>query len=153
MRRFGFNLQRLLDYRRMTEDTLLAELASIRAEYGRERARMLDMIRDRDAFSRRMKEDLRAQDAEQMRRSSDYLEDLSSQISTQEFTLRRINERKEQKTAEVIEASKERKALDRLRELKESEHKQEAQRADQAFLDELATMRSHRQRCEIGDHA
>ncbi|MDO8585664.1 MAG: flagellar export protein FliJ [Armatimonadota bacterium] len=153
MRKFQFNLQRLLDYRHMIEDTLLAELASIRAEYGRERTRLLDMIRDRDAFSRRMKEGPQSEDAEQMRRACDYLEDLSGQISVQETALRRITERKDKKTAEVVEASRNRKALDRLREVKQSEHGNQAARADQAFLDELASIRSNHQRCQIGERA
>jgi flagellar protein FliJ len=153
MRRFDFNLQRLLDYRRTVEDALLAELAGIRAEHVRERGRHLEMIQERDTFSRRIKKSLSDGDPEYIRRAYSYQQELSRQISTQEDRVRRLAEKKDQKTSEVIEASKERKSLDRLREHKEDEHRREAQRLDQEFLDDIGSIKSRRRGCGVGEAA
>jgi flagellar protein FliJ len=145
MRKFNFSLQRLLDYKHAVEDALLAELAGIRAEHERERARLVEMISARDTFVRRVKKTLSTGDPEQIKRAYAYTQDLARQISSQEAKIQQLATKRDEKMAEVIEASKERKALDRLREQKANEHRQEAQRGAQAFLDDVASFRSRSQ--------
>jgi flagellar protein FliJ len=150
MRRFNFSLQRLLDYKHTVEDVLLVELAAIRAEHAREKAVLAEMTRAKDTFGRRIRKTLAAGDAEQIQRAYAYLLDLGRQITSQDAKVRQIAVRQDEKTSEVIAASKERKALDRLREQKQDEHQREDQRLAQVFLDDIASTRSRRSGCGAG---
>jgi len=149
MRKFHFSLQRLLDYKQTVEDALLVELAALRAEHTREKAVLAEMMRAKEAFGRRIRKTLVTGDAEQIQRAYAYLQDLGKQITSQDAKVRQIAMKTDEKMCEVIAASKERKALDRLREHKEDEHRQEAQRLAQVFLDDIASTRSGR-RCGVG---
>jgi flagellar protein FliJ len=150
MRKFNFSLQRLLDYKQTVEDALLVELAAIRAENAREKAVLTEMMRTKDTFGRRIRKTLAVGDAEQIQRAYAYLLDLGRQIARQDAKVRQLAVKTDEKMSEVIAASKERKALDRLREHKEDEHRQEAQRLDQIFLDDIASTRSGRSGCGVG---
>jgi len=147
MRKFRFNLQRVLDYRQTVEDALLAELAAIQAEHARESARLTEMTHARDQFKERLKEQLAAGGPEDIKRGYAYLQQLAKQVSAQQALLRRIKERKDRKTQEVLEAAKERKALERLRDHKVNEHRRESERQEQKFLDDVGCIRYvHRKR-------
>ena len=152
MRRFQFNLQRVLDYRVTIEEALLAELAAIRAEHERELARLADMVLATEAFRRKTRDWLSTGGPEEIKRAYNYLQHLMRMVSAQEANIRRIEERRNRKTAEVIEASKSRKALERLREYRLAEHRQESERQEQNFLDDIAGVR-HRRSSRFRDYA
>jgi len=141
MRKFRFNLQRVLDYRRTIEDALLTELAAIQGELERESSRLAELVQARDTFRQQMREHLAGGDPEDIRRAHSYLQQLGKQVSAQQANVRRIKDRKERKTDEVIEAARERKVLERLREQKVVQHRRETERQEQNFLDDLACIR------------
>ena len=144
MKRFRFNLQRVLDYRKTMEDILLTELGAIRAEYERESARLYDMSRASSLFALELKRHLAAGDPDEIRLAYGYLEHLGEQIGAQQEMLRRIDETKRRKTAEVVAASKDRKVMERLKDYKVTEYRKDAERDHQKFLDDLASIRSNR---------
>jgi flagellar export protein FliJ len=127
------------------------ELAAIRAEHEREKTVLAEAMRARDTFAHRIKKTLAAGDAEQIRCAYAYLQDLVTRITAQEAKVRQVAVRKDEKTSEVIAASKERKALDRLREHKEDEHRREAQRLAQVFMDDIGSTRSARRGAGVGE--
>lgn len=141
MRAFQFNLQRVLSYRETVEDALMTELAAITSEHEREVARLEHIRRTRDSFRVGMKEKLAEGDPEVIRRAHGYLTALSERVADQKETVRQIGLKKEEKTAEVVEASKERQVLDKLKEIKATEHRRETQGEEQKFLDEVAGTR------------
>jgi len=141
MRAFHFNLQRVLSYRETVEDALMTELAAIAAEHEREVARLDHIRRTRDSFRVSMKEKLAEGDPEVIRRAHGYLTALSERVVDQVEAVLQIALKKEEKTAEVVEASKDRQVLDRLKEMKATEHRREMQGEEQKFLDEVAGVR------------
>jgi flagellar FliJ protein len=150
MRKFRFNLQRVLDYRGSIEEKLLAELAAARAHHDREVARLLEISRSRNLYRRKMRKQLTGADADAIRQAHNYLDDLVRRLKSQEIAVTRAADLKDKKTAEVIEASKDRKVLERLRDYKLLEYTSEAQSLEQKFLDDIASIRSNRAKSRSG---
>lgn len=156
MRKFKFNLQRVLDYRESIEDKLLAELAAARAQHDREIEKLTEVTRARDQFRRRMRRQLTAGDPDEIKRAHFYLNDLVKQVQSQEMAANRAADIKDHKLAAVVEASKDRKVLERLRDYKQVEYTSEMHSQEQKFLDDLATIRSNRSKAgqtSEGGHA
>lgn len=144
MRKFKFNLQRVLDYRGSIEEKLMGELAVVRAQHDQELERLGEMSRARDQFRRKMRKQLSGGDPDEIKRAYFYLNDLVRQVQSQELAVMRAAEQKNQKTAEVVEASKDRKVMERLRDYKLAEHTSDLHAQEQKFLDDLASIRSNR---------
>ncbi len=156
MRKFKFNLQRVLDYRESIEEKLLSELAAARAQHDREIQKLTEITHARDQFRRRMRRHLTGGDADEIKRAHFYLNDLVRQVQSQEQAVHRAEEVKNRKTAEVVEASKDRKVLERLRDYKLVEYTSEFHSQEQKFLDDLASIRSNRSKssgASEGGHA
>ncbi|MEN6521595.1 MAG: flagellar export protein FliJ [Armatimonadota bacterium] len=148
MKKFKFNLQRVLDYRQTIEDTLLAELAAIQAEHERELVKLEGMKHELSRFREKMKVELSQGSADEIKEAYNYLQQLTRQVLNQQLVVSKVKEKKDQKTLEVVDAAKDRKALERLKEYKVAEHRKEADRQEQKFLDEIASIRFGRTRTE-----
>lgn len=148
MRKFKFNLQRVLDYRESIEEKLLMELAAVRARHDREVAKLAEISRHRDRFRRRMKESASGgrADADEIRRAHLYMDDLVRQIRAQQVAVTEAEEARQRKTTEVVEAAKDRKVLERLRDYRLVEHTSETRALEQKFLDDVSSIRSNRTR-------
>jgi flagellar protein FliJ len=156
MRKFKFNLQRVLDYRETIEDKLLGELAAARAQHDREIEKLTEVTRARDQFRRRMRRQLTSGDPDEIKRAYFYLNDLVKRVQSQEMAVSQAEEFKNLKTTEVVEASKDRKVLERLRDYKLVEYTSDLHSQEQKFLDDLATIRSNRSKAgsvSEGGHA
>jgi flagellar FliJ protein len=146
MKAFRFSLQRVFNYRETIEEALLAELAEIRSAYDREMNRLNEIVSTRRVFYDAMKSELACGNPEYIRRAYHFLEDLSQQVQTQETAVKKLAQKKETKTAEVVEASKDRKVLERLRDFQAEKHTRQSLREEQGFLDDLAGIGHQRKR-------
>jgi flagellar FliJ protein len=140
VRKFSFNLQRVLEYRETIEEKLLIELAAIRSDHDRALAELGLITAARDDFRHAMKERLSEGDADEIKQAYRYLNELTRRVKSQHFTVNELRQQKDDKTAEVLEAAKERKVLERLKEHKHLEHTRESGRQDQKFLDDIASI-------------
>lgn len=144
MRKFRFNLQRLLDYRESIEEKLLAELAAVRAQYDREVETLAAAKSLCVSYRENMRTQLSIGSVEDIKAAHRYLNELIRQVKAQEIKVRQVEVLKDKKTAEVVEAAKDRKVLERLREYKVLEHRKEADSLEQKFLDDVASIRHNR---------
>jgi len=138
MRKFKFNLQRVLDYRETVEESLVVELAAIRADHEREMDNLLRLLHTRDAFTEKLRMGLVSSDPEEMRDACRYQQELLKQVTAQEIVVQRLEEKRDKKLAQVVKASKDRKTLDRLRANKAKDHRREELQLEQDFLDDVA---------------
>lgn len=146
MKKFTFNLQRVLDYRQTLEDRLLGELGAIQAELEREQSILADLTQQRDSFRSDLTRQLSSGNADEIKEAYQYLTQLSRQVVLQEVSVYQAEGKKDRKMAEVVEASKERKVLEMLKEQKVLEHRKEYERQEQKFLDDIAGIKFGRSR-------
>ena len=138
MRKFKFNLQRVLDYRETVEESLVVELAAIRMDYEREMENLLRLTHARDTFAEKLRMGLVSPDPEEMKNAYRYQQELLKQVAAQEIVAQQLEEKRDKKLAQVVSASKERKTLDRLRANKAKSHRREELQQEQEFLDDVA---------------
>lgn len=144
MKKFQFDLQKLLEYRKTVEEKLLSELSAMRMEKERQIIRLQNLHGTVDMFQQRMKGNLANGTPDEIREDFSYLTDLNCLIESQVIVISRLSDKIQRKTADVVSASKEVKALERLKERKNREYKKELEEQEQKFLDELASIRFSR---------
>jgi len=142
VRKFRFKLQTLLDHRRAKEELLQAQLGAIIREESAELAR-LDRLRQRLTRAWTALETALNVDTSpaEVLRLDEYAKTLRDDIKVQHLTIEAVRERLEAKRVEVTEAMKERKVIEALRDKQEREYLSAHMRADQAVLDEMASLR------------
>lgn len=147
MKRFKFRLQRILDLRVAHEQSLQSELAVYLHRCQTEEERLSGLIQQ----LRYAKLDLirlqsvGAQGIE-LQECAVYIAALEEQVARQRAVVSNAHAAVEAKRAELVEASRERKALDRLREVKQERHRAEETRREQAAANEVAAARFTRGR-------
>ncbi|MDI6703075.1 MAG: flagellar export protein FliJ [bacterium] len=142
MPRFSFKLQRVLDIKERKEEQLKGELANVKREYEEEEEILHSLERSHSIYLDRLRRhQLNTISIQEVRWYQTYLSKLVNDISSQsqklEDLLRRIDELKEK----LIEVSKERRVLEKLKERKWDEFKHEVEYLEQETLDEIGTSR------------
>ncbi len=136
---FRFRLDRVLDLRRLHEKMKKKELAQTRAAVTRQQNDMLQLLIRLDQ-GKGVSRDLRKEkiDMTSLRMQEQHLNGLmrSIRVGYQSLQERTLDERK--KLAELAEASKKVRVLERLREKRKAEYMLELGREEQKFLDEVA---------------
>lgn len=143
MRRFEFSLQKVLDYRQRREEQAIRAFAEAQAQLLHEQAVLHKLVVEREECLRRSHRRQRLTvdllDVEQT-----YLSALEERIEAQRERVAEAEKVLEERQEALIEAQRERKALERLREKHYEQWRQEILRIEQKALDELATARSVR---------
>jgi len=142
-RPFQFRLQKVLDYRVHIEDKLKAELAELKAIRDFLLAEREEAREKQSAMLTRMAESEFDVTALQLMRL--YIERLDREIARKNREIAETEKRIELKRTEVVEASRDRKVMERLRESQERSYRREQLRVEQKMLDELGTNAFHRQ--------
>ncbi len=141
MSRFRFRLQTVLDIKRRREEQLAAELADLLARLLRERQVLDSLRRDREAAGAEMARLNGRLDIDDVRSRERYRARLEEAITQQIEAMQLIQEQIDACRIRLVEAARERQALDNLYERQKTAHRQEEARLEQAFLDEIATGR------------
>lgn len=146
MRKFAFSLESVLDLKRRREEALLEELAKrVRSANAAEEA-LKELREQRRRAQAEWRKLLRGRiEVEKVRSAQDYVAWLDGRIERQRTVVQRLQDEVRLCRQQVVAASQERKALERLRERQWEAHQREYRREEQAFLDELATQGYARQ--------
>ncbi len=143
MKKFLFQLQAALDMRRRREEHLRGELAEMQARRTQEMARLDDLLASRDvAMGRAAEGRVGRIEPETSRSYERRLVAFEDAIIGQRDLLDLIQREMDRKVAEVVAATQETRALEKLRERHQEEHRRVELHEEQKFLDELASIRS-----------
>lgn len=140
MKNFSFPFQFLLKYRERKEDRLRKELAQIKRKLEKERANLAQLEMDSMTNMRELGEKHQSKEIETALVLSyySYLNNLFDQIKKQSKIVSDVSQEMEEKRKVVIEASKEKKIIKKLKERKWSEFVHQREKAEQDFIDEIA---------------
>ena len=143
MRRFEFSLQKVLDYRQRREEQAISAFAEAQAKLMHEQAVLRKLLIDREECLRRSPRHQHLE-VEMLDVEQTYLSALEGRIEAQRERVAEAEKVLEEKRQALMQAQRERKALERLREKHHEQWRQEMLRIEQKALDELATARSVR---------
>lgn len=142
MKRFRFQLEPVLDFKKQGLDALMAELGAIQARVAAQQAQ-------RDAAYRRLA-DYEASCRERRALGMTILElqesvacqqVLDQRAKSEDRVLIRLRREAEAKRDEVVEARKETRSLEKLRELRRNEYDAAVAKAEEKALDDLTAAR------------
>ncbi len=145
MKSFKFKLQPVLHHRQKKEDILKKELAEAKSLFEKERAvldRLTSKLSDIQAELRHKQQS--SFTASEAASYSTYLTRVEREIDVQTIKLTDIAVEVKRAQGRLIEASRDKKIMEKLQEKKYEEYKVEADKAEQTLIDEIATMRYNR---------
>ncbi|MGB9595377.1 MAG: flagellar FliJ family protein [Candidatus Poribacteria bacterium] len=131
--RFKFRLETLLKYRKSIEDQYRMELASLKEKQLLEEEKMFDIRENQRILQNNLQNN--------SRNSLLYLEELSRQSIVQRKILSELNQEITEKRNRLIDVSKSRKIIEKLKEKKLDEYKQNLNIKENKAVDELVTNR------------
>lgn len=145
MKNFKFKLQTVLSYREKKEDTLKKELASLRAKYEKEKQILHALIEKLEE----KQEELRAKqlqdlDIDEVSLYCTYLFKLRKDILLQAVKVEELFSQVCTKREELVEASKDKRIMEKLRDKQYEEFQQILLKSEQILIDEIATSRHKR---------
>ena len=137
---FQFKLEKVLNYRTQLEEEAKVRLAQAHQLYIREEQRLAElnaMLQEKEAALYR---DMTLGHGERWLLEN-YIRGLRSDISTTQMRLRSLFHAVEQAREYLLERSKDRKALEKLREKQEERYRAEERDKERKINDETATLR------------
>jgi len=145
MPRFKFKLQPVLEHRRKKEDILKKELAEVKKLFESEKS-LLEKLRQRlfDLQSELREKQKSSFEISDITNYSNYIDRVEDEIELQIIKLTGIAEDVKKAQKRLLEASKDKKVLEKLHERKHEEFQKEIERIEQSLIDELATIRHGR---------
>lgn len=152
MPKFKFKLQPVLHHRRKKEDILKKELADIKRVFEIEKA-VLEELKHKltglhDEFRIRQQN---SPDPVEATAYSNYIDKVERNIEMQLIKLSEIASEVKRTQERLIEASKDKKILEKLYDKQYEEFQKEFARIEQGVIDELATIRHNRKRSRNAD--
>ena len=144
MKAFSFRLESILNLREGMESLLKKELSVIEDELVREEERLDSLI---ESYTNGVSEFMGSEELtpSKVDVTRDYLLMLKSYMKEVSQTINEIKKISEEKKEELIEASKDKKALDILKEKRFKEYIREMLKYEEALIDEYNSGRSNRE--------
>ena len=151
MAKFKFRLQKVLEMRTQREQLLQRQYNELRKQAELEKMRLLKLIQDQETAREELSAKQRGTIAiNEVMDYLAYLEVLKHDIERQTVVLREAEERAEEARQELLRASQEKKAVEKLKEKQFEEFQKEQQRLEVVFLDEVSSSRYNRQQADSG---
>lgn len=150
-RKFTFRLQKVLQMREQKEKLLQARFAELQAQARLERIRLQELQEAQEAARQELIRFQRGTvDINEVMNYLNYLDRLASDIVRQEQVVREAEERAEEARLDLIRASQEKKAVEKLKEKQHEDYLKEQQHAEIVFLDEVSSARFNRNQAGTG---
>ncbi|MDP9017932.1 MAG: flagellar export protein FliJ [Candidatus Eremiobacteraeota bacterium] len=143
-RRFRFALDPVLEHRKRIEDQRRQELALAQLALNAATAELLRLLEEFRKNSNILREDHKTFDVEQLRLHYAHLEFLDRAITAQEAVVAQRKAEHAQTRLRLLEASKEKKALDKLKTRRQEAHVAAEAIVDQRELDDSNARRYSR---------
>ncbi|MCX6640548.1 MAG: flagellar export protein FliJ [bacterium] len=143
MKKFKFRLERVVDVRKTKEKECQRELAVSQAEYQRQLRRLEEAAEDSAHSSEKLRQALtKSATAGDLKLMHGWRMWQAEELRAQAYRTEAQECEVEEKREALIQASKDKKILEKLKERRQEEYRIEAEKETQAFLDELG--------CRIG---
>ena len=136
-----FRLQKVLDVRELIEQDRQKDFAGTKHHLQIENEELQQLENKREGFTQNMNMVKKAE-VSQFRGNQAYLETLNQAVADKHKKITVLKEDLETKRQHLLEASKNRKALEKLKERKIAEAVHEENRIEQDFIDEIARQRN-----------
>lgn len=143
MKRFRFRMQPVLDLREMQEDEAARALGEARQAESLEREQLSCLMGLRDSVESEMEASF---DPQHAMAYLGYLSRLQGRIHSQQEQVQEMARVAEDRRESLVQASVERRKLEKLKERRQEEHRAEVLAAEEKELDDLRTSRSRRGR-------
>ena len=140
MNRFRFRLQGVMRYRGAQEETKKREFGAVLGHLRHEEATytgIIDDIKSHDDFSEKTGKGIIS--VRNLINNFHYSRFLERKKTDQTKTVEKAQEAVDEKRSELVEATKKKKILERLRERKLEEYNRAVIKEEQALIDEIAT--------------
>lgn len=139
MKKFQFPLDRVLNYKSQVENNLKSEHAQIIKNIS-------DREREKEALESQYSSTAQKREQDTLRCTASaflvydhYFQGLLSRVEEKEQEITGLRRREEHKRQEVIHARMETASIEKLKEKKRKEYEKEAQKADEAFVEEFVS--------------
>ena len=147
MNRFVFRLANLLRLRGVEEDRKKQELGSAMGHFVNEENKLKELDGTLSEHEKLMKEKgTGTVSARELQNKFNYTRSLDGRIDEQQKNVKKSEDAVNVKRAELAEASKHKKILERLKDRDREEHNRAAGMEEQASIDEMATQRNFKTR-------
>ncbi len=147
MNRFVFRLANLLRLRGVEEDRKKQELGSAMGHFVNEENKLKELDGTLSEHEKLMKEKgAGTVSARELQNNFNYTRSLDGRIDEQQKNVKKSEDAVNVKRAELAEASKHKKILERLKDRDREEHNRAAGMEEQASIDEMATQRNFKTR-------
>lgn len=148
--KFNFRLEKVLDLRKRKEQECEKQLANLKELLRREETFLEELKEEAARTGAKIGEvqnaDKEALDMREILRYYDYLESVREKISAQILQIKKVIADIERKRKELIEASKERKVMEKLKDNQYQKFKENLETVERKFLDEIGTIRYNQKR-------
>ncbi len=149
---FKFTLEPLLNHRKFEEETIQKELAELDIARADAEAKLRGLTRDKDTWEKELeKKQKEGALVTETLLCYDFINGLTSKILQQKELVAAIRVRRDQKQAELIEAVKRRKTLERLKEKQLQAHEEKMAGKERDQLNEMAILGFSRKTLEKND--
>ena len=139
---FKFRLQRVLQIKELRESLLRDKLSQVARIYNAEAGKLREQERVYQESVDEMRERLSAiPSAAAMADHHEYMQGLTSRRKRQEAKVKEVGNDLDKSTADVVEAFKEKTAIEKLKDRHYKRYKKETERREQNQLDEIALNR------------
>jgi flagellar FliJ protein len=142
LKKFKFKLQPVLHHRQTKEDLVKKELAEVKLLFEKEQRLLGELKEKLNSLQNEFRDKQRLSlDPTEAAAYAGCIEKVNEEIEAQIARLTEIAQEVKKTQERLLEATKDKKVLEKLHDKKYEEFKQEFEKTEQAQIDELATVR------------